>query len=114
MEDVKSAIRELTDKITAIEKSVSAVNDRLDEPNAGRRHVAQPDHPTEAELSESRDRTDRFDFGSYTDLQAEFRSLRESMAKIKLPQDLVVGDSRAGVGKNDLSRFQVVQKCERF
>ncbi|KAF0306698.1 hypothetical protein FJT64_021824 [Amphibalanus amphitrite] len=93
---------------TVIEASVSAINDRLEEPNAGRRHVAQPEQAIEPTEPVS---TEGFDFGSYSDLQAELKTVREGVAKIKLPQDLVVGDSRAGVGKNDLPRFQVIQSC---
>ncbi|KAF0296222.1 Heparan sulfate 2-O-sulfotransferase pipe [Amphibalanus amphitrite] len=94
-------------KFTVIEASVSAINDRLEEPNAGRRHVAQPEQAIEPTEPVS---TEGFDFGSYSDLQAELKTVREGVAKIKLPQDLVVGDSRAGVGKNDLPRFQVIQR----
>ena len=34
---------------------------------------------------------------SYSELQSEFRAIKESVAKIKLPSDLVVGDSRSGI-----------------
>ena len=111
MEELSAAIRALSARFTVIEASVSAINDRLEEPNAGRRHVAQPEQAVEPTEPVS---TEGFDFGSYSDLQAELRSVREGVAKIKLPQDLVVGDSRAGVGKNDLPRFQVIQRCARF
>ncbi|KAF0290458.1 hypothetical protein FJT64_009779 [Amphibalanus amphitrite] len=107
MEELSTAIRALSDRFTVIEASVSAINDRLEEPNAGRRHVAQPEQAIEPTEPVS---TEGFDFGSYSDLQAELKTVREGVAKIKLPQDLVVGDSRAGVGKNDLPRFQVIQR----
>ena len=54
------------------------------------------------------------EFGSYSDLQAEFRAIRDGVSKIKLPQDLVVGESRAGVGKADLPKFHTIQKCARL
>ena len=37
--------------------------------------------------------------GSFRDIQAEFLAIRDSVAKVKLPPDLVVGDSRAGVSR---------------
>ena len=40
--------------------------------------------------------------------------VRDSVSKVKLPTDLTVGDSRAGVGKGDLPRFQVIQKCAKI
>ena len=114
MEDLQSAVQDIAVKLSAVEASVNSINCRLDEPDAGRRHLAPSARPTEAELSEPRDRPERFDFGSHSDLQAEFRSIREGVAKVKLPQDLIVGDSRAGVGKAEVPRFQVIQKCARF
>ena len=104
MEDLKSVVRELADKLSAVEASVSGINDRL-ESDAGRRHVTE---------TEPRGCPERVDFGTHGDLQAEYRSIREGVAKVKLPPDLIVGDSRAGVGKADVSRFQIIQKCARF
>ena len=34
--------------------------------------------------------------------------------KVKLPPDLVVGDSRAGVSRADLPKFHVIQKSARY
>ena len=114
MEELSAAVRALSDRFTVIESSVSAINDRLDEPIAGRRHVAPIAQPEQAAEPTEPKNPEGFEFGSYSDLQAELRSVREGVSKIKLPQDLVVGDSRAGVGKNDLPRFQVIQRCARF
>ena len=35
-------------------------------------------------------------------------------ARVKLPSDLVVGDSRAGVSRADLPKFNLIQKSARF
>ena len=115
MEELQTAVRELTEKLSAVEESVSSINSRL-ESEAGRRRVTPSAHAAEPELSEPepRDSPAGIDFGSYSDLQAEFRSVRDAVSKVKLPQDLIVGDSRAGARKADLARFQVIQKCARF
>ena len=52
--------------------------------------------------------------GSYSEIQQEFRAIKESVAKLKLPADLVVGDSRAGISRGDLPKFSVIQKSARF
>ena len=52
--------------------------------------------------------------GSFSELQAEFRVIRDSVAKLKLPPDLVVGDSRAGVSRGDLPKFNIIQKSARY
>ena len=39
---------------------------------------------------------------------------KESVSKIKLLPDLVVGDSRAGVSRADLPKFNLIQKSARF
>ena len=86
----------------------------VEEPNAGRQQSAPPPRPVGAELGEPRDNPERLDLGSYSDLMSEYRSVRDSLSKVKLPVDLTVGDSRAGVGKVDLPRFNVIQKCAKF
>ena len=52
--------------------------------------------------------------GSFSEVQAEFRAIRDSVAKVKLPPDLVVGDSRAGVSRADLPKFHIIQKSARY
>ena len=113
MEDLTSVVRELAEIVSAIEASVRVIDARLSEPNAGRRHAA-PAALSAAEAAEPSEKQEQPSFGSSADLQAEFRAIRDSLSKVKLPQDLVVGDSRAGIGKGDLARFQVIQKCARF
>ena len=71
--------------------------------NAGRRHVDREEEPTPSAA-----------VSSYTELQSEFRAIKESVAKIKLPADLIVGDSRTGVSRADLPKFNVLQKSARF
>ena len=112
-EDLTSVVRELAEKVSAIEASVRVIDARLSEPNAGRRHAA-PTALSAAEAAEPSEKQEQPSFGSSADLQAEFRAIRDSLSKVKLPQDLVVGGSRAGIGKGDLARFQVIQKCARF
>ena len=52
--------------------------------------------------------------GSISEVQAECRAVRDSVSKVKLPPDLVVGDSRAGVSRADLPKFHVIQKSARY
>ena len=73
--------------------------------SAGRRHVT---------VDEQRQSTQSAVQGSYSELQSEFRAIKESVAKIKLPPDLTVGDSRAGVSRPDLPKFNLLQKSARF
>ena len=77
MEDLKSVLIKLTDKVSELEVSVSDSNARLSEPVVGRRQVAPSDHPIEAELSEPQDRQGRFEFEAYTDLQSSGTSEKE-------------------------------------
>ena len=51
---------------------------------------------------------------SISELQAECRTIRDSVSKVKLPPDFVVGDSRAGVSRADLPKFHVIQKSARY
>ena len=74
--------------------------------NAGRRRVV--------DLDEQRRPTQSAVISSYSELQSEFRAIKESVSKIKLPSDLVVGDSRAGVSRADLPKFNLIQKSARF
>ena len=121
MEDfggVKDAICELVQKVNAIEASVVALNDRI-QPNADCRHAANSRQPepaiaAEAEVAVPGEHQGPVSFDSPADLQAQYRAIRDGLSKVKLPQDLVVGDSRSGIGKADLARFQVIQKCARF
>ncbi|KAF0291211.1 hypothetical protein FJT64_010634 [Amphibalanus amphitrite] len=53
-------------------------------------------------------------YGSFSEVQAEFRAIRESVAQVKLPPDLMVGDSRAGVCRADLPKFNIIQKSARY
>ena len=52
--------------------------------------------------------------GSFSEVQAEFRAIRDSVAKVKLPPDLVVGDSLAGASRADLPKFNIILKSARY
>ena len=65
-------------------------------------------------LDEQRQPTQSAVISSYSELQSEFRATKESVSMIKLPPDLVVGDSRAGVSRADLPKFNLIQKSARF
>ena len=108
MEDnFKKEIGDLTVRFAKLESSVASISEKLSD-TAGRRRVEEGDS------SQQPLQTVGQTFESYSDLQAEYRSIRDSVTKIKLPADLVVGDSRAGVAKSDWPKFQVIQKCARF
>ena len=79
---------------------------------AGRRQVDLEDEQRPQALSLSAEKGSAV--GSYSEIQQEFRSIKESVAKLKLPADLVVGDSRAGVSRPDLPKLTVIQKSARF
>ena len=119
MEELKGAVAQLTEKCSQLETSVTDISKRLEEDStAGRRHAVYADNaPGERSAApgeRSGDAQQQPEFGSYSDLQSEFKTIREGVAKIKLPQDLVVGESRAGVGRADLPKFQTIQKCARY
>ena len=116
MEELKAEFAKLTDKLSSLEASVTSINERL-EPTVSCRPEVQALHASlqaSAGTSEPQAQPVSGQLGSYSDLQAEYKGIHESVAKLKLPLDLVVGDSRAGVGKADVPRFQVIQKCARF
>ena len=99
----------LLERFDKLESSVAAISEHLKTDTAGRRLVdtqecadTQPQPFGESEV------------GASSDLQTDFKSIRESLAKVRLPPDLVVGDSRAGVSKADWPKFQVIQKCARY
>ena len=104
----------LADRFAKLESSVEAISEQLKSDNAGRRLVVEPareegNQSPPLPLGE----TD-VAVGTFRDLQTEFKNIRDSLVKVKLPPDLVVGDSRAGVNKSDWPKFQVIQKCARF
>ena len=74
--------------------------------NVGRRHVTDIEQQHQLMPSAV--------FGSFSEVQAEFRAIRESVAQVKLPPDLMVGDSRAGVCRTDLPKFNIIQKSARY
>lgn len=82
----------------------SAASAACDNDNAGRRQVvSEPVALAPGAVCDS-----------YSELQSEFRAIKESVAKIKLPSDLVVGDSRSGISRADLPKFNLIQKSARF
>ena len=82
----------------------SAASAACENDNAGRRQVVNEQAPVAPGAV----------FCSYSELQSEFRAIKESVAKIKLPADLVIGDSRAGIGRADLPKFNLIQKSARY
>ena len=88
---------------------MAAISEQLKHDSASRRLVVEEGHQQAQYATPG-----EFEVGSSRDLQANFRSIRDRVAKIKLPADLVVGDSRTGVGKNDWPKFQTIQRCARF
>lgn len=109
-EQLKTEVSDLAERFAKLESSVALISEQLALDTAGRRPVEHADReggnqitaPTAGEV------------GSFTELQAEFRSIRDRVAKFKLPPDLQVGDSRNGVSKSDWPKFQVIQRCARF
>lgn len=109
---LKDDLSALAERFTQLEVSVASLSEQLKSDKPGRRAVAeaaedfsfQPQPGTEAFA----------EVGSFSDLQAEFKAIRDSVAKVKLPPDLVVGDSRTGVSRGDWPKFQTIQKCARF
>ena len=85
------------------EKCSSGYGAASDIDSAGRRHVDREGEPTPSAA-----------VSSYSELQSEFRAIKESVAKIKLPADLIVGNSCTGVSRADLPKFNVLQKLARF
>ena len=77
-----------------------------DSGNIGRRQVAADEQQHQAMPSAL--------CGLFSEVRAEFRVIRDSVAKVKLPPDLVVGDSRPGVSKGDLPKFNIIQKSARY
>ena len=74
--------------------------------NVGRRQVAADEQQHQAMPSAV--------CGSFSEVQAEFRVIRDSVAKLKLPPGLVFGDSRAGASRRDLPKFNIIQKSARY
>jgi hypothetical protein len=51
---------------------------------------------------------------SVQDIQGEFQALRDSLARIQLPSDLKLNDSRQGIRRNDHGTLNVITKCARY
>ena len=94
-------VSSLADRFANLESSVEAISEQLKSDNAGRRRVAelareegnQSQPPPLGDMDVA--------IGSFRDLITEFKNIRDSLVKVKLPPDLVVGDSRAVVNKSD-------------
>ena len=117
--NLECTVAELRETCERTDKSVQSIVERLDkllreqqqsgasnDHNAGRRQVI-----TEEDVTVQHE---ALGLGSYSDLQAEYKAVRDSVAKVKLPQHLVVGDSRAGIGRGDLAKFNTIQRCARY
>jgi hypothetical protein len=48
------------------------------------------------------------------DIQGDFQVLKESLARLKLPQDLRVNESRQGIQRQDHTVYNIVAKCARY
>lgn len=97
-ERLEAAVQRLAEERPADQRQLEDVD------IAGRRHVD----------NEQRAVSQSAVAQSYSELQSEFRAIKDSVAKIKLPTDLVVGDTRAGVSRSDVPRFNLIQKSARF
>ncbi len=49
-----------------------------------------------------------------TYIQQEFNIIKDSVQRVKLPTDLKVEDSRAGVPRNEQRRMNVISRCARY
>ena len=114
----QSEVTSIAERFDRLERLVEKISEQLnsaqcskqtrdeESDNVGRRQVAadeQQHQPMPSAVC-----------GSFSEVQAEFRVIRDSVAKLKLPLDLVVGDSRAGVSRGDLPKFNIIQKIGRL
>ena len=115
---MQSEVTSIAERFDRLESLVEKISEQLnsaqcrkqsrdeESDNVGRRQVAadeQQHQPMPSAVC-----------GSFSEVQAEFRVIRDSVAKLKLPPDLVVGDSRAGVSRGDLPKFNIIQKSARY
>ena len=127
--EIESALSGLSDRFQYFEKAVQDINKRLDQlPLAENRRLvgdsaaAECPHPPESDNAGRRPVATEEDqvpdhsvaFGSFNDPQSEYRAIKESVAKVKLPPHLLVGDNRAGVSRTDLPKFNIIQRCARY
>ena len=116
VEELKCQVASITERFDRLEGLVEKVSKQLSasqcteqsdkDDNVGRRQVV-PDEQQHQVMPSAV-------LGSFSEVQAEFRAIRDSVAKVKLPPDLLVGDSRAGVSRADLPRFNIIQKSARY
>ena len=49
-----------------------------------------------------------------TNIQQEFTVIKDTVQRVKLPNDLKVDDSRQGVQRKDQQRLNILSKCARY
>ena len=82
METEVKEVSSLSARFAKLEEAVAAISQQLSHDSAGRRLVVEDVH------SQAQDATPgEFKVGSSKDLQADFKSIRDKVAKIKLPTD---------------------------
>ncbi|XP_043216953.1 uncharacterized protein LOC122379088 [Amphibalanus amphitrite] len=116
VEELKCQVASISERFDRLEGLVEKISKQLSasqcteqsdkDDNVGRRQVV-PDEQQHQVMPSAV-------LGSFSEVQAEFRAIRDSVAKVKLPPDLLVGDSRAGVSRADLPRFNIIQKSARY
>ena len=117
VEKLRCEVASITEKFDRLEGLVEKISEQLsasqctEQPhgkndNVDRRHVVNDEQQHQVMPSAV--------LGAYSEVQAEYRAIRDSVAKVRLPPDLTVGDSRAGVSRADLPRFNIIQKSARY
>lgn len=52
--------------------------------------------------------------GSNSDIQGDFSALKDSLARIKLPTELRLNESRQGIKRSDVPVLNILSKCSRY
>ena len=107
VENLKREVASMTERFDRLESLVERMSEQLsasqqsgdeaqrtrgeEHDNVGRRQVVTDEQQRQAMQSAV--------CGSFSEVQAEFPAIRDSVAKVKLSSDLVVGDNRAGVSR---------------
>lgn len=55
-----------------------------------------------------------FNIEDYTHVQQEFGVIKDSLQRVRLPNELKVNDSNTGIQRADQQRHKVVSKCARY
>lgn len=49
-----------------------------------------------------------------SDIQEEFRAIKDALQRIKLPSDVKVDDSKQGIKRQELSKAHIISKCAQY